>query len=457
MKREENAFTLTVAEAVSLSEDAGLKTNGLTLLPKASPGQKEREGARRELQSLDPKSRDELATALAAVTAPAKVVLVHYSLGAESAGRMMLAYSARRAGCYTAFQWQDGGLRLTLRAEEEWKSLVGALLAPKAAMREDRVRVPFSTEALLALVAILDHHRLSRLQSLIVHREPDSSFRPEDVKARLQEAPTEDFRWALLFLDKLTPLPIPELEVTKDPSRVLRELAEAQVVAPSLEGGYALTERGRFLAEAFLQEVSKVGLCVTEFRSDGTPASDVSFLMRTADNLFLFYLSGADAALITLGPVELEELLKVAFSPPLYSPPEPKPAPRVETLPAPPPAETTAPAERTVVWDETLEILPLCLVVETGGDVGKVYTLVKGGSLGRQVDNEIVLEDPGVSRKHASFTQGADGGWIATDLGSSNGTYVNDVRIQAPTPLKPGDTVRVSQTLFRFNPGPPGG
>jgi len=69
--------------------------------------------------------------------------------------------------------------------------------------------------------------------------------------------------------------------------------------------------------------------------------------------------------------------------------------------------------------------------------------------IGRDPSNAIVLEsDPGVSRKHAAIIrQGA--ACVVQDLGSTNGTYVNGVRVQSAA-LNPGDVVHFGGSSFRF-------
>jgi len=62
---------------------------------------------------------------------------------------------------------------------------------------------------------------------------------------------------------------------------------------------------------------------------------------------------------------------------------------------------------------------------------------------------QVPLTDPTISRRHAQL-QAADAGWLLTDLGSANGTYVNGVRIQKPTRLKHGDQIRVGGTLMVY-------
>ena len=71
-------------------------------------------------------------------------------------------------------------------------------------------------------------------------------------------------------------------------------------------------------------------------------------------------------------------------------------------------------------------------------------------AVGKGTGNEIVLDDPTVSRLHAALEQFAEG-WCVTDLGSSNGTFVNGDRIWASRRLRHGDEIRVgrSKLLFR--------
>lgn len=62
--------------------------------------------------------------------------------------------------------------------------------------------------------------------------------------------------------------------------------------------------------------------------------------------------------------------------------------------------------------------------------------------IGRSAECEISLEGTRVSRKHARMVSDASGTTVE-DLGSTNGVFVNHVRIQSPTRLRPGDTVTV--------------
>jgi hypothetical protein len=68
--------------------------------------------------------------------------------------------------------------------------------------------------------------------------------------------------------------------------------------------------------------------------------------------------------------------------------------------------------------------------------------------IGRQLGSDIHLVDPSVSRRHAELEVRPDG-FLARDLGSSNGTFINDQRLQphAPRLLRPGDRLRVGNVL----------
>jgi pSer/pThr/pTyr-binding forkhead associated (FHA) protein len=58
-------------------------------------------------------------------------------------------------------------------------------------------------------------------------------------------------------------------------------------------------------------------------------------------------------------------------------------------------------------------------------------------------------DDPEISRRHAHISRGADGRLTIEDLGSANGTFVNDERIDGPRPLEPGEIVRFGKTVLQ--------
>ena len=72
-----------------------------------------------------------------------------------------------------------------------------------------------------------------------------------------------------------------------------------------------------------------------------------------------------------------------------------------------------------------------------------------GGTVGRSRNCDVVLEDTGVSRRHAELRPGPDG-WTVEDLGSTNGVLVNGVQIDGPHPIQTGDRIELGSTEAVF-------
>jgi FhaA, N-terminal domain/FHA domain len=75
-----------------------------------------------------------------------------------------------------------------------------------------------------------------------------------------------------------------------------------------------------------------------------------------------------------------------------------------------------------------------------------------GGTVGRSRDCDVVLDDVGVSRRHADIRPGPDG-WTIEDLGSTNGLLVNGRSVRGRQPLHPGDRVELGSTEIIFEVG----
>ena len=75
-----------------------------------------------------------------------------------------------------------------------------------------------------------------------------------------------------------------------------------------------------------------------------------------------------------------------------------------------------------------------------------------GGTIGRSRDCDVVLEDTGISRRHAEIRPSGDG-WTVEDLGSTNGVLVNGLGVRGAQPLHPGDRVELGSTEIVFEVG----
>ncbi|RME17037.1 MAG: FHA domain-containing protein [Bdellovibrio sp.] len=86
-----------------------------------------------------------------------------------------------------------------------------------------------------------------------------------------------------------------------------------------------------------------------------------------------------------------------------------------------------------------------------GSKAGKTYSLKQGANIiGRSKEADIIFPDPGVSKKHAQIDVLADK-IILTDLGSSNGTFVNGIQIRAQQ-IFPGDKIGIYNLIVEVVP-----
>jgi hypothetical protein len=93
------------------------------------------------------------------------------------------------------------------------------------------------------------------------------------------------------------------------------------------------------------------------------------------------------------------------------------------------------------------------LVIHEGAGAGSEHPLHGELILGReQTSADLVIPDPGVSRRHARVLAQPDG-VIVEDLGSSNGTYVNGERISGPVEVGTGDEVQLGATILGIQGG----
>jgi pSer/pThr/pTyr-binding forkhead associated (FHA) protein len=92
------------------------------------------------------------------------------------------------------------------------------------------------------------------------------------------------------------------------------------------------------------------------------------------------------------------------------------------------------------------------LAIDSGQLSGQRLQLVDEVRIGRSVDCELFLDDEYVTSKHphARLDRRPDGAWVLTDLGSTNGTYVNGRRLTEPKVVSPADTIQVGRTQMRL-------
>jgi|SRR5829696_5475157 len=106
-------------------------------------------------------------------------------------------------------------------------------------------------------------------------------------------------------------------------------------------------------------------------------------------------------------------------------------------------------ADSVVVLDRGVDGEPRLVVDRASGHPdGIAYSLEQGATLGRG-DVEIRLEDPFASTRHARIErQGSV--LVLEDLGSTNGTYLNEEPLDGPRPLHHGDRIRIGDCELTY-------
>lgn len=101
------------------------------------------------------------------------------------------------------------------------------------------------------------------------------------------------------------------------------------------------------------------------------------------------------------------------------------------------------------------ELVPAAhVMVLEGPDPGRCYALTQVNSLGRAADNLVRLKENTVSAHHALLTF-RGGQWWLEDLGSRNGTKVNEVQVEEPLVVTYGDALRLGIVELQLNAGLP--
>jgi predicted component of type VI protein secretion system len=115
---------------------------------------------------------------------------------------------------------------------------------------------------------------------------------------------------------------------------------------------------------------------------------------------------------------------------------------RLPSIRSQPPAPSPRPAGAPIA----------SLLLRSGSLKGeRLQVRVPVANVGRADYNDVVIADPSVSTMHAKL-QSRGGVWMLSDLGSTNGTFVDGALVDAEVPLSPGATIRFGEVSALFEP-----
>lgn len=106
---------------------------------------------------------------------------------------------------------------------------------------------------------------------------------------------------------------------------------------------------------------------------------------------------------------------------------------------------------RAAAREPEAELGRLFVVASPGGEphAGSVFPLDAITTLGRDVNNTILIDDRFASSEHAALTFRGRA-WYVEDVGSTNGTFVNGERVEGIAPIRYGDELQIGQVRFRL-------
>lgn len=274
----------------------------------------------------------------------------------------------------------------------------------------------------LALAALLDKRRRSLLLTLAAGVGTETPALTPGAAAEQIAAETTTPQWLTAAFRQAAGVETPP--DSDHLAAALHSLANRGLAAAFAGGeSFILAETPARLAERLLVVVNTVQLAAAR----ANPEGDVNraFILILQDGINDLLLIEPHAGLIHLESISAAGLLDLVEHYLIHP----------DALPLPPP--------HPVVWK---------LEISTPGALNQVFDLSNDLKIGRGSDCEVQIADPRASRHHALIRL-MDGGFILSDLGSTNGTYVNHVQIQGAVRLQDGDLIRIGETTLRVSTG----
>jgi hypothetical protein len=296
---QENDFLLNDAEISDLAQHIQPPRSRLALLPDQPLATSS--GVIQAYEKMTEELREHLDVIVRGLAYPVRLMRLHYSIADETISRQLIVWS--RTGDELVTLARNGNVwRASTNTEFGVRTLVREVLAAGSDLRRDPFCLSLSSTSVLVFLGILEQMRYVRLYSTLMGQSPTDFFAVGDVLTRMCESTKEDFRWPLAMFEKVLPVRMMGKVQLEDVIEGLNELLKVGLVEACDEKGqvYELSPAGLMVADGVLHEVSKVALCVSQYRPDGVVGHDAVLQVRSAFYLFLFELAGEAGVLATL-------------------------------------------------------------------------------------------------------------------------------------------------------------
>lgn len=282
----------------------------------------------------------------------------------------------------------------------------------------------------IALSGLVDLYSRMNYAAWLEHRPVEEEYSLSDICHSVDDGLIyQDPRWLLPFFLPLMPVKIDRLSPEIIKASIQNLISVGLVADLTRRDTIHLTDAGLILVSSLHERISAVAFHLTSQNSEQSLQNLMDFFIRSRRLLWFMDICGKeDEVQVSLISLETAgKLLNELLNPASLN------ASLFETSPLPPASQVTTP------WN---------LVFEEGTLKGTAFTLLPSTHIGRSVNNDFRLQSTQISRSHA-LVELKEGGYILTDLGSANGSYVNGVRITAPTPLHHNDLIRFIDIQLR--------
>ena len=208
---------------------------------------------------------------------------------------------------------------------------------------------------------------------------------------------------------------------------------------------YAKSESYSFLGEVQVSLLTDAALKSGRFEVEASVKAGVSEPSAPVAPASVVVEPSAEPPAASIIPsVEIPVVVPPVVVPPVITPPTiaTPSIPPLPTLGGAPSAPAAAPAP-----------VPALKATLTMGDGSRIALRPGVISVGRSAESTIPLNDTNVSRRHAELRlrgEGADAVWVLVDLGSTNGTLINGVKVNGEQVLRKNDAIVFGATKARY-------
>ncbi len=315
MKLIKGELVATGPELVAAPAVLELKTGPLSRMPRVRSDSGDAEAVRAFFRDARPEIGALYKAAIATLAAPVRIGTFHYALGEEALNRMILAWGGMTGTSVVAMvhTGDESGWSIAMLDPDALAELLASVLLSNVALKPGRIHMALSQDSALVLLAILHLLRHGRLNALLRHEPSPVGFDAAAIPEAMEATGQDDYRWPLLFFDKVLPFSLNGLVWEEQIEPALKELADRGVIE-KVKGGkdtWALTALGYQLAVADAQHMTKAGLRITQSADEDSLKGHETFLfMRALQDVIMYDLGGKEAVVASVSFEDLATLAK---------------------------------------------------------------------------------------------------------------------------------------------------